>query len=194
MNAIKLSLDQIAKKFGNEKYISTDFKSLIKNKIDDYTIQVLEDNDQYNLYRCILSQISDKYQFAFTNDSKLIILKEFIDKLIKYLYTNNLNISKGNKYINNIITCDFIITIDILKDICKCIDINIIIIKDETINTFNTKYNNILNFNIETINCISYISDINNKYILCLETNNIYSPIIFKDNNKMKDFIDYISN
>jgi hypothetical protein len=187
MNIINLSLDQIAKKFGNDKFSYEN-----ENIINDYTIQVLEDNDQYNLYRCILSQTSDKYQFAFTNDSKLIILKEFIDRLMKYIY--NLNVPKGNKYMNNIVTCEFNINVDILKDICNCNNINIIIIKDETINSFNNKYISILNLNIETINYISYVSDINNKYILCIEINNIYSPIIFKDNKKLIDFIEYITS
>ena len=188
MNHIKLSLEQIAKKFGNDKFIG---KYSLDNELsNDFSIQLLEDNDQYNFYRCILSQISDEYQFAFTNESKLTIIKEFIDKLIKNIYLKE----KGNKLLNSIGLCNFNISIDILNIIQKCYNINIIIIKNETKESFIKKYNNLLNFKLETINYVNSNINDNFKFIICLETNNLYLPIIFKETNinKMKDFINYI--
>lgn len=199
MNSIKLSLDQISKKFGNNKFIG---KYTDKNENEnennlnnDFIIQLLPDNDQFNFYRCILSQISNEYQFAFTNDLKFTILKDFIDKLMKYIYS--VQRSSGNKYINNISTCNFnTITPDILNDIYQCFNINIIIIKDETIESFTKKYNNIVNFSLERFDYVSNSNINNNNDIyLCIElNNNIYLPIIFKDNSKKKDLINYISN
>ena len=182
-------LEKIGNKFGKEIFIGK-YSNIKKNIIND-DFEIIENNEIMNsFYSSTLTHISDKYNLSSSLMNKNDIILEFRSNLLKEITSNR---------ILNILSSDNI-SFDILYHVSKYINKTLYIFSEsETnnelpINSFKNKYNQILEGNIEiSFNIMLINPKEDNEYILYFRQNNIYYPILFKNNNKLNDFITYIN-